>query len=63
MENLEDNMNSMMQCLISTAIDVEKFKVGNQSAGTRIRQSMQEIKKIAQDVRVEVQSIKNGELV
>ena len=63
MENLEDKMNSMMQCLISTAVDVEKFKGGNKSAGTRIRQAMQEIKSIAQDVRVEIQAIKNGELV
>ena len=63
MENLEDKMNNMMQCLISTAVDVEKFKGGNKSAGTRIRQAMQEIKSIAQDVRVEIQAIKNGELV
>ena len=63
MENLEDKMNSMMQCLISTAVDVEKFGQGNKSAGTRIRQAMQELKRIAQDVRVEVQSIKTGELV
>ena len=63
MNNLEDKMNAMMQALISTAVDVEKFNQGNKSAGTRVRQSMQEIKSIAQDVRLEVQSIKNGELV
>ena len=63
MENLEDKMNSMMQLLISTAVDVEKFGQGNKSAGTRIRSAMQEIKNTAQHVRVEVQLIKNGELV
>jgi len=63
MNNLEDKMNAMMQALISTAVDVEKFNQGNKSAGTRVRQTMQEIKSIAQDVRLEVQSIKNGELV
>ena len=63
MRNLEDRMNDMMQCLVSTAVDVEKFGQGNKSAGTRIRQAMQEIKRLAQDVRVEVQSIKTGELV
>ena len=63
MNNLEDKMNTMMQALISTAVDVEKFNQGNKSAGTRVRQTMQEIKSIAQDVRLEVQSIKNGELV
>ena len=63
MRNLEDKMNDMMQCLISTAVDVEKFEQGNKSAGTRIRQAMQEIKRLAQDVRVDVQAIKNKELV
>ena len=52
-----------MKTLISTAVDMEKFAQGNKSAGTRIRQAMQEIKTLAQDVRVEVQAIKNKELV
>ena len=63
MNNLDSKMNEMMQTLISTAVDVEKFHQGNKSAGTRIRAAMQDIKTIAQDVRVEVQAIKNGELV
>jgi len=63
MNNLDSKMNEMMQTLISTAVDVEKFHQGNKSAGTRVRAAMQEIKNIAQEVRVEVQSIKNGELV
>ena len=63
MKELENKMNEMMQTLIATAVDVEKFQQGNKSAGTRIRKAMQEIKSIAQDVRVEVQEIKNGTLV
>ena len=63
MNNLDSKMNEMMQTLISTAVDVEKFHQGNKSAGTRIRAAMQDIKTIAQDVRVEVQAIKKGELV
>ena len=63
METLNDRMDGMMKSLISTAVDVEKFAQGNKSAGTRIRQAMQEIKTLAQDVRVEVQAIKNSELV
>ena len=39
--------------------DVTKFVEGNNSAGTRVRKAMQEIKKIAQFVRVEVQDQKN----
>ena len=63
MNTLNDKMDGMMKTLISTAIDVEKFAQGNKSAGTRIRQAMQEIKSLAQDVRVDVQAIKNKELV
>jgi hypothetical protein len=40
--------------------DVAKFgEKGNKAAGTRVRQAMQELKKLAQDVRVEVQEAKN----
>jgi len=63
MNTLNEKMDGMMKTLISTAIDVEKFAQGNKSAGTRIRQAMQEIKSLAQDVRVDVQAIKNKELV
>ena len=63
MSTLNDKMDGMMKTLISTAVDMEKFAQGNKSAGTRIRQAMQEIKTLAQDVRIEVQAIKNGELV
>ncbi len=41
--------------------DFEKFyDKGNQAAGTRVRKSMQDMKNLAQDIRKEVQSIKNG---
>ena len=40
--------------------DFEKFyDKGNQAAGTRVRKGMQELKNLAQDIRVEVQGIKN----
>jgi hypothetical protein len=39
--------------------DVDKFFAkGNSSAGTRVRQAMQELKKLAQEVRIEVQEAK-----
>ncbi len=31
----------------------------NKAAGTRVRKAMQEVKKMAQDIRVEVQEMKN----
>jgi len=40
--------------------DVDKFFAkGNSSAGTRVRQAMQELKKLAQEVREQVQEAKN----
>ncbi len=41
--------------------DFEKFyDKGNQAAGTRVRKGMQEMKNLAQDIRKEVQNIKNS---
>ena len=40
--------------------DVTKFDEGNSSAGTRVRKVMQEIKSLAQGIRVEVQDQKNS---
>jgi hypothetical protein len=39
----------------------EKFERGNKSAGTRARKSLQNIKKIAQDLRVTIQDSKKTE--
>jgi len=40
--------------------DFEKFyDKSNQAAGTRVRKGMQELKNLAQEIRVEVQGIKN----
>ena len=32
----------------------------NQAAGTRVRKGMQSLKNLAQEIRIEVQNIKNG---
>ncbi len=50
-----------LQALIAgMAADFEKFyRDGNKAAGTRVRNSMQELKTFAQTIRTEVQSIKN----
>ena len=40
--------------------DFEKFyDKDNQAAGTRVRKGMQELKNLAQEIRIEVQDIKN----
>ncbi|MBD8491282.1 histone H1 [Echinicola sp. CAU 1574] len=41
--------------------DFEKFyEKGNKAAGTRVRNGMQEIKNLAQDIRKEITEIKNS---
>ena len=61
---MENNVIKLMQRLerefISAAQDTEKFVEGNNSAGTRVRKCMQNIKSLAQRVRVEVQEQKNA---
>lgn len=41
--------------------DMNKFyDKGNKAAGTRARKQLQELKKVAQDVRLEIQDMKNS---
>ena len=40
--------------------DLTRFTHGNKSAGTRLRKAMQQVKQLAQKVRVEVQAQKNA---
>tara|TARA_R100001460_G_C3433390_1_gene162507 strand:+ start:22 stop:204 length:183 start_codon:yes stop_codon:yes gene_type:complete len=58
--NLEELLDEMQNEMHSAHENVEKFTSGNKSAGTRVRKSMQSIKSMAQDVRVQVQDIKNN---
>ena len=51
-DELQDTVNDCQT-------DLTKFVEGNNSAGTRVRKAMQEIKKLAQFIRVEVQEQKN----
>tara|TARA_Y100001973_G_scaffold105217_1_gene177598 strand:+ start:469 stop:663 length:195 start_codon:yes stop_codon:yes gene_type:complete len=39
--------------------DTEKFVEGNNSAGTRVRKAMQNVKNLAQQIRVEIQNQKH----
>jgi len=48
--------------LSNIEVDAEKFVEGNNSAGTRVRKTMQTVKNLAQQVRVEVQNQKNAVL-
>lgn len=53
-----DEIKNMLMALEA---DFEKFyDKGNQAAGTRVRKGMQEMKNLAQEIRLEVQKIKNA---
>lgn len=53
-ERIQNFVNSLQD-------DFDKFYVKeNKAAGTRIRKSMQELKAIAQEIRVEIQEKKNA---
>ena len=52
--------NQMLVNLEKGINDLDKFNDGNKAAGTRVRKNMQDIKNLAQQVRVEVQEMKNA---
>ena len=57
---LYESYSRLEQIIMDSMLDASKFVNGNNSAGTRVRKAMQEVKKIAQDIRVEVQEQKNS---
>ena len=58
--SLEQLISIMRSEMENAEIEAMKFNTGNQSAGTRVRKHMQNIKTVAQRVRNEVQTIKNS---
>jgi phage tail tape-measure protein len=57
-----EKFNNIKSLLESVEKDAESFYAkGNKSAGTRLRGAMQTLKQMAQEVRTEVQEIKNTE--
>lgn len=53
---------SELQALVeSVSSEMEKFyDKGNKAAGTRARKGLQDLKKLAQDIRLEIQAQKNA---
>jgi len=62
MDEITKTLHNMSEQLATAINDAEKFDAGNNSAGTRVRKAMQNIKSLAQSVRLEVQAQKNGVL-
>ena len=60
MNKLSNEFDQLQDVINDCQGDVTKFVEGNNSAGTRVRKAMQDLKNLAQHVRVEVQSQKTG---
>jgi len=59
MNEITETLRNISEQLAGAIDDAEKFDAGNNSAGTRVRKAMQNIKNLAQIVRLEVQEQKN----
>ena len=58
---LNTTFDELQNAINDCQADVTKFVEGNNSAGTRVRKAMQNVKRLAQDVRIEVQDQKNAQ--
>jgi len=57
MEKLE-NLKNLIKSLTE---DMDKFhKKGNNAAATRVRQGLQQVKKVAQEIRLDISEIKKA---
>ncbi len=54
-----EQIKKLKELIILAEAEAEKFEKGNNAAGTRIRNAMQEIKVTAQEVRTAVTEKKN----
>lgn len=53
-------MDEVKNLMSDLEVDLDKFyNKGNKAAGTRARKALQDLKKLAQDIRLEIQDIKN----
>lgn len=63
MSNADKRFDQLKNLVHEQEEDIAKFyEKGNKAAGTRVRKGMQELKQIAQDIRIEIQDIKNNEM-
>ena len=56
---LDTTFDELQDAVNDCQSDITKFIEGNNSAGTRVRKAMQAVKRLAQDIRLEVQDQKN----
>lgn len=53
-----ESYQKLRQIVEQAAEDIEKAEGGNKAAGTRVRQTMQEVKNLAQEIRKEILSMR-----
>lgn len=57
---MKNRFDELKHLVLSLEDDFSKFyDKGNKAAGTRVRKGMQDLKELAQSIRVEVQNSKN----
>ena len=57
-----NRFEQIRELIMSLEGDFSKFyEKGNQAAGTRVRKGMQDLKTLAQEIRIEVQGKKNSD--
>ena len=56
-----ETYEQLKDMIVNIEDDVRKAAGGNKAAGTRVRKSMQEIKNLAQAVRVKVLETRSGD--
>jgi predicted nucleic acid-binding Zn-ribbon protein len=63
MSKFEERYEELTNTVKEAEEDLMKFyEKGNKAAGTRARKSMMELKKLAHEIRQEIQEIKNEDL-
>lgn len=63
MSTFDERYSELTDALEGAEEDLMKFyEKGNKAAGTRARKSLMELKKLAHEIRQEIQEIKNNEL-
>lgn len=55
-----EQITKLKELIASAEVDAEKFNKGNNAAGTRLRNTMQQLKATAQEVRTTVTDKKNA---
>ena len=56
------DLQKLLDEIENLKIEIDKFNRGNKSAGTRARKSLQNVKKICQEIRIKIQETKKQEV-